>query len=150
MAISLKKVFCALGLTALVSGCATGYYDNGYGYGYYNEPYAYGYGSSYYGYPGYYGGPSIGFGATYVDRDDYRRDWRRDRDGRWRDRDGNVRPDNWQGPAPSAGAIRSDDGRLSSRPLGEGRDGTRYWQGSDGRVYEGTNPPGVNLPATGG
>ena len=149
MANSLKKVLGALGATALLAGCATGYYD-----GYYGEPaYGYGYGSSYYGYPGYYSsGPTIGFGATYVERDGYRGDWHRDRDGRWRDRDGNVRaPDaTWREPVPSAGAIRSDDGRMYSRPLGEARDGTRYWQGSDGRVYEGTNPPGVNLPSTGG
>jgi hypothetical protein len=148
MANSLKKVLGALGATALLAGCATGYYDNGYGY--YGEPYAYGYGSSYYGYPGYYGGPSIGFGATYVERDDYRRGWHRDHDGRWRDRDGNVRPDaTFREPVTGPGVARSDDGTLYSRPLGQSN-GTQYWQGSDGRVYEGTLPPGKNPTASGG
>ncbi len=99
MAISLKTALTAavVGGAALLGGCATGYYDDGYGYGY--DRYGYGYGggyaSSYYGgYPGYYTGPSVGLGITYVDRDYDRRRWR-DRDHRRDRRDRGDR--DWRG-----------------------------------------------------
>ena len=66
---------------AVLAGCATGPYYGDYGYGY--NGYGYGYDGAYYG-PAYVA-PSVGVGIGYVDRGDYRREWRgdhRDRDGR--------------------------------------------------------------------
>lgn len=90
MAISRKALLAALAGATLLAGCATGpYYDDYYAY---DRGYGYGYGDPYYT-PGYYYGPSVGFGLSYSDRDyrrhDHRdRDWRRDRGDRdgWRDR----------------------------------------------------------------
>ena len=104
MAISMKSLLAAAGCAVLAAGCATGpYYDN-YGY-----DYGYGGYAPAYGYPGYVG-PSvgIGYGSTYYyDRDDDRRRYRGDRDGRreWRDRDGPVitAPDTYRGPRNHAG-----------------------------------------------
>jgi hypothetical protein len=92
MAISRKTVLATMAGAALLAGCVTDPYYDGYGYDRYgyDRP-GYGYdGPAYYGYPGYVA-PSIGFGFTYSDRDDRRgwrgdhrdRDWQRDgRDGR--------------------------------------------------------------------
>ena len=102
MAKTIKAALAALAGAALLAGCATGpYYDdygynNGYGYGNsygyydgygYNNGYGYGYGPTYYE-PGYIA-PSVGFGVTYIDRDDNHRHYRGDRDGRreWRNED---------------------------------------------------------------
>jgi hypothetical protein len=95
-----KLVLTALGGAALLGGCATGpYYDNyGSPYGY-NSPYYGSNASPYYGsnYDPYYYGPSVGFGYSYSNNDNYRdgryrgNNWR-DRDGRWRNRDGDPVP----------------------------------------------------------
>ena len=79
MAIPMKKLLVALGAAALLGGCATGYYDDGY----YRDRYAYGPNYYYDAYPGYVA-PSVGLGfgySHYEGRD--RRHWRGDRhDGR--------------------------------------------------------------------
>lgn len=101
---STKAILAAAAGAMLLAGCADyGYYDNGYGYdngyaqrnGYaYDNGYAYGngYGNdgyAYSDYPGYYTGPSVGFGIGFSDGSDGHRDHWRDRDGHehWRDRD---------------------------------------------------------------
>lgn len=72
---SRKSLWLLAACAALLSGCATYGYDDGYYYndGYYDRP------TRYYGYePGYYYGPrvyaqpSIGLGFSY-----HRHDWRR-------------------------------------------------------------------------
>lgn len=94
----IKAALAAIAGAALLAGCATGpyyqdgyngydngYYNNGYySNGYYNNGYGYGYGPAYYE-PAYIA-PSVGFGITYVDRDDGHRHYHGDRDGRreWR------------------------------------------------------------------
>jgi hypothetical protein len=82
MALSRKWLFAAAAGTALLAGCATDPYYNGYGY---NDP-AYGYPGYRYGNPGYgyyVAPPTVEFGLTYSDRDRYydrdRREWHRDR-----------------------------------------------------------------------
>ena len=142
MAISMRKVVLALGATALLGGCAT--YDDGY----YGDRYAYGPG--YYDtYPGYVG-PSVGlgFGYSYYDHD--RRYWRGDRHDFRGDRDWRADRD-FRGDVRSAEAARGTTGdpNFSSRYLGSDRN-TNYWQGSDGRVYEGQNPPNMNPGGSGG
>src|SRR5688500_8500595 len=83
MAYPIKSVLTVIAGAALVAGCATGAYYQDYGYGY-GPGYDYdGYGPTYYGAPGYVA-PSLGFGITYIDRDDDRRQWRDDRRRDWR------------------------------------------------------------------
>lgn len=141
MANSMRKVLLALGTAGLLGGCATGYYDD---YGYYGDRHAYAPAPGYYydTYPGYVG-PSVGlgFGYAYHDRTyrhhrrGDRHDWRRDRhEG---DRHAFVEP-------------RNPDGSIPAQRLGTDNRGTTYWQGADGRVYEGTLPPGKNPTASGG
>ena len=67
----LLKIGGALALVCL-GGCAAYPYDD-YAYQQQQAPYYYRDGAPYYApYPGYYAGPSIGFGITYSDRDYYR------------------------------------------------------------------------------
>ena len=73
-----RKALLALAAAATVlGGCATYPYDDPYNQGYYRDSYGNtyrdSYGNPYYGTPGYYTGPSVGFGITYTDRNDY---WR--------------------------------------------------------------------------
>jgi hypothetical protein len=66
-----RKTLLALAVAAAaLGGCATYPYDDPYyqQQGYYRDSY----GNPYYA-PGYYTGPSVGFGITYTDRNDY---WR--------------------------------------------------------------------------
>jgi hypothetical protein len=76
MRASTRTILAPIAAALLLGGCADyGYYDNGYGYN------GYGYdGYAYNDYPGYYTGPTVGFGIGYSD-------WDRDRGGRWRGRD---------------------------------------------------------------
>lgn len=98
MRTSIKAILAAATGAVLLAGCADyGYYDNGYGYNGYDNGYAYGNGYgygydngyAYDAYPGYYTGPSVGFGIGFSDWSDGHRDHWRDRDGHehWRDRD---------------------------------------------------------------
>lgn len=105
----IKSVLAVVAGAAILAGCATGPYYQDYGYGYgpgYAYPYD-DYGPGYYG-PGYVA-PSVGFGVTYIDRDDHRRHWRDDRQSRdnrreWRgDRDGDGRRD-WDGRRDGVGS----------------------------------------------
>ena len=67
-----RKALLALAAAAtMLGGCATYPYDDPYAYnqGYYRDYY----GNTYYTPPSYYTGPSVGFGITYTDRNDY---WR--------------------------------------------------------------------------
>lgn len=67
-----RKALLALAVAATaLGGCATYPYDDPYQNGYYQRDY---YGNTYYNAPpAYYTGPSVGFGITYTDRNDY---WR--------------------------------------------------------------------------
>ncbi|HXS52993.1 MAG TPA: hypothetical protein VN782_10715 [Usitatibacter sp.] len=66
----MKALLAAAGAGILVASCATGPYDNAYGYDEYGYP-AYGYPGYDYGYdyPGYYYGPSVALGGVFIDRD---------------------------------------------------------------------------------
>jgi hypothetical protein len=66
-----RKTLLALAAAATVlGGCATYPSDDPYyEQGYYRDAY----GRTYYAPPSYYAGPSVGFGITYTDRNDY---WR--------------------------------------------------------------------------
>ena len=142
MAIPMKKLVLALGAAAVLGGCATGYHDDGY----YGDRYAYGPNYYYDPYPGYVA-PSVGLGLgyTYYEGRD-RRHWRGDRN-EWRHRDREVaRID----PPVHGEPARNPDGTIQSQRLGTDNRGTTYWQGSDGRVYEGTMAPGKNPTASGG
>ena len=135
MAISLKSTFAAVAGAALLAGCATGPYYQDYGYGYgpgYAYPYE-DYGPAYYG-PGYVA-PSVGFGVTYVDRDDNRRHWRGDGRGEWRgDRDGDGRRDR-DGRRDWVGRGGSPDVSPNATPPGVATDGygSRDWRNDHGQ-----------------
>lgn len=136
MTISMKRVLVALGAAAVLGGCAT--YDDGY----YGDRYAYGPNYYYDPYPGYVA-PSVGLGLgySYYDGGD-RRHWRGDRHDWRRDRHGRD--------GVAYAEPRNPDGSVPAERLGTDRSGTTYWQGADGRVYEGTLPPGKNPTASGG
>jgi hypothetical protein len=119
MTILRKAILATLVCAAPLAGCATGPYYDDYGYDRYG--YGYGYGSGYYD-PYYYGpgyvAPSVGLGFTYSDRDHRRY---RDRDGRWRYRDGETRLER-----DVREGTRDPEGRIIDNPtggdLGTGRD----------------------------
>ncbi len=113
-----KAVLATLICAAPLAGCATGPYYDGYGY---DRGYGYDYGYGYapgYAYDPYYYGPSVGLGFSYSDRDHRRY---RDRDGRWRHRDGETRLER-----DVREGSRDPEGRIIDSPtggdLGTGRD----------------------------
>jgi hypothetical protein len=70
--ISRKSLLGLAAAAALLGGCATGPYYDGYAYddGYYHDRpavryYDYGYGYGPYAYPRYYAGPSVGLSLSY-------------------------------------------------------------------------------------
>ena len=126
MAISAKLVMAAtLGSAALLAGCATGPYYDGYGYNGYNDGYVpYGY-----AYDPYYVAPSVGLGFGYSYSDgDYR-------GGRWRDGDGRWHEGRDRGER--APRIESRTTRDNNSDL-RNNNGTPTW--SQGDTYRGTGP----------
>ncbi len=115
-----------------LAGCASGPYNDGYGYGPGYDTYGYGpgYGPYYYdgwGAPSYWG-PSVGLGYYYFDNDGHRhwRDGDRGNDGgrHWNGRgDGNVdRGGAFRGGENAMGDVRSSHGEMGNE-AGSGRPG---------------------------
>jgi hypothetical protein len=106
----LKTTLAVLGAAAALGGCAAGQYYDSYGYNpnynydAYTAPGPY-YETPAYEAPAYYGGPAVGFGFSYTDRD--RRDYR---SHEWH---GDRAHGDWHGGDHDRGDWRDDHGQRS-------------------------------------